>query len=220
MALRSSVLSTVHPGWKWWSWRGSNPLPPRCNRGAPLNVHPLIPIALQGMPGFSKTSAVIPACAPLSAYPGVPGTPVSTGDRFWSTCLPLRCVPKPAYPNRQCNLCSTSRWIGFEARIRKPKPLCSFHVGGAGGDRTLYLFNAIEALSQVSYSPITTNIAKGAFSLQAPRPLWFAGTVPSGDGISPRGGCGPTRRASRSTGPCWSRPTRRGRSGAVPNPTG
>ena len=26
-------------------------------------------------------------------------------------------------------------------------------VGGAGGDRTLYLFNAIEALSQVSYSP-------------------------------------------------------------------
>ena len=27
--------------------------------------------------------------------------------------------------------------------------------GGAGGDRTLYLFNAIEALSRVSYSPIT-----------------------------------------------------------------
>ena len=26
--------------------------------------------------------------------------------------------------------------------------------GGAGGDRTLYLFNAIEALSRVSYSPI------------------------------------------------------------------
>ena len=25
--------------------------------------------------------------------------------------------------------------------------------GGAGGDRTLYLFNAIEALSRVSYSP-------------------------------------------------------------------
>ena len=29
------------------------------------------------------------------------------------------------------------------------------HGGGAGGDRTLYLFNAIEALSQVSYSPTT-----------------------------------------------------------------
>ena len=27
------------------------------------------------------------------------------------------------------------------------------HGGGAGGDRTLYLFNAIEALSRVSYSP-------------------------------------------------------------------
>ena len=29
-----------------------------------------------------------------------------------------------------------------------------FQFGGAGGDRTLYLFNAIEALSRVSYSPI------------------------------------------------------------------
>ena len=27
--------------------------------------------------------------------------------------------------------------------------------GGAGGGRTLYLFNAIEALSRVSYSPIS-----------------------------------------------------------------
>ena len=39
--------------------------------------------------------------------------------------------------------------------------------GGAGGTRTPYLFNAIEALSQLSYSPIAalpgssgTNIAK------------------------------------------------------------
>jgi hypothetical protein len=29
--------------------------------------------------------------------------------------------------------------------------------GGAGGVRTLYLFNAIEALSQMSYSPAVVN---------------------------------------------------------------
>ena len=33
--------------------------------------------------------------------------------------------------------------------------------GGAGGTRTLYLFNAIEALSQLSYSP-TDRRATGA----------------------------------------------------------
>ena len=33
------------------------------------------------------------------------------------------------------------------------KVLDFIQSGGAGGDRTLYLFNAIEALSQVSYSP-------------------------------------------------------------------
>ncbi len=32
-------------------------------------------------------------------------------------------------------------------------PVCS-NAGGAGGIRTLYLFNAIEALSQLSYSPV------------------------------------------------------------------
>ena len=43
--------------------------------------------------------------------------------------------------------------------------------GGAGGDRTLYLFNAIEALSQVSYSPTADDHdSKGAFGPQAPRP--------------------------------------------------
>ena len=31
--------------------------------------------------------------------------------------------------------------------------------GGAGGIRTLYLFNAIEALSQLSYSPYFTPVA-------------------------------------------------------------
>ena len=30
----------------------------------------------------------------------------------------------------------------------------SVHVGGAGGTRTLCLFNAIEALSRLSYSPM------------------------------------------------------------------
>ena len=29
-------------------------------------------------------------------------------------------------------------------------------VGGAGGTRTLYLLNAIEALSRLSYSPVST----------------------------------------------------------------
>ena len=34
-------------------------------------------------------------------------------------------------------------------------------IGGAGGDRTLYLFNAIEALSRVSYSPTVVGPAGG-----------------------------------------------------------
>ena len=44
--------------------------------------------------------------------------------------------------------------------------------GGAGGDRTLYLFNAIEALSQVSYSP-TVGIydSKGRVGAASPRAL-------------------------------------------------
>ena len=51
---------------------------------------------------------------------------------------------------------------------QSPKVLDSIHYGGAGGARTLYLFNAIEALSQLSYSPTnsqtfgpTTNITTG-----------------------------------------------------------
>ena len=40
--------------------------------------------------------------------------------------------------------------------------LASIHVGGAGGTRTPYLLNAIEALSRLSYSPTYAfNIAKG-----------------------------------------------------------
>ena len=35
--------------------------------------------------------------------------------------------------------------------------LSTVKYGGAGGDRTLYLFNAIEALSRVSYSPTVDN---------------------------------------------------------------
>ena len=38
-------------------------------------------------------------------------------------------------------------------------------VGGAGETRTLYLFNAIEALSRVSYSPIMGAVVVGALSL-------------------------------------------------------
>ncbi len=40
--------------------------------------------------------------------------------------------------------------IALNGRVRS-----SVRHGGAGGDRTLYLFNAIEALSRVSYSPIS-----------------------------------------------------------------
>ncbi len=68
--------------------------------------------------------------------------------------------------------------------------------GGAGGDRTLYLFNAIEALSQVSYSP-TVEIyhSKGRVRAASPaRPIVFRG-APSGGGTSRPGGCVPTRRA-------------------------
>ncbi len=40
--------------------------------------------------------------------------------------------------------------------------LSTVKIGGAGGTRTLYLFNAIEALSLMSYSPLYTyNIAEG-----------------------------------------------------------
>ena len=49
-------------------------------------------------------------------------------------------------------------------------------IGGAGGDRTLYLFNAIEALSQVSYSPtVDIYVSKGVFVPQVPRPLLQVG---------------------------------------------
>ena len=47
-------------------------------------------------------------------------------------------------------------------------PTVSF--GGAGGIRTLYLFNAIEALSQLSYSPVLS---------RAGRVDLFQGTVPN-----------------------------------------
>ncbi len=39
------------------------------------------------------------------------------------------------------------------AKENSQEVLSSIHFGGAGGGRTLYLFNAIEALSQLSYSP-------------------------------------------------------------------
>ena len=40
------------------------------------------------------------------------------------------------------------------AEIALSGGVCSIeHGGGAGGNRTRYLFNAIEALSQMSYSP-------------------------------------------------------------------
>ena len=38
--------------------------------------------------------------------------------------------------------------------------------GGAGGTRTPYLFNAIEALSQLSYSPVEPYFSKCGLGLQ------------------------------------------------------
>ena len=51
--------------------------------------------------------------------------------------------------------------------------LASIHVGGAGGTRTLYLLNAIEALSRLSYSPTSgrrLNIAEPPFYRNGRRP--------------------------------------------------
>ena len=48
-------------------------------------------------------------------------------------------------------------WLNLETDYQLSKALIKRRnetLGGAGGDRTLYLFNAIEALSRVSYSPI------------------------------------------------------------------
>ena len=51
----------------------------------------------------------------------------------------------------------------------------SVRHGGAGGDRTLYLFNAIEALSRVSYSPTVVEPAEGIGRLfQYIKPTLFA----------------------------------------------
>ena len=56
--------------------------------------------------------------------------------------------------------------------------------GGAGGDRTLYLFNAIEALSRVSYSP-TAGIHDSKGHNWAASPTTFAvgrNSTPNGGG--------------------------------------
>ncbi len=45
--------------------------------------------------------------------------------------------------------------------------LSTVHDGGAGGTRTPYLFNAIEALSQLSYSPTPAQYSKGQAYAQA-----------------------------------------------------
>ena len=42
----------------------------------------------------------------------------------------------------------------------------SLRYGGAGGTRTPYLFNAIEALSQLSYSPVEPYFSKCGLGLQ------------------------------------------------------
>ena len=51
------------------------------------------------------------------------------------------------------------RFDGSESKAGTAK---SF--GGAGGTRTLYLFNAIEALSRLSYSPTNKVVVVGALS--------------------------------------------------------
>ena len=47
--------------------------------------------------------------------------------------------------------------------------LSSVKSGGAGGARTLYLFNAIEALSQLSYSPSKGRDSGPSFNIAS---LW------------------------------------------------
>ena len=59
--------------------------------------------------------------------------------------------------------------------------LSTVKYGGAGGDRTLYLFNAIEALSQVSYSPTAgLHDSKGRVRPASPAPF----AVPASAGPS------------------------------------
>ena len=84
----------------------------------------------------------------------------------------------------------TAHLFPDELNNNSPKECDSVRHGGAGGARTLYLFNAIEALSQLSYSPTnsqtfgpTTNITTGPkarnrypfltnFTTRRPRPHW------------------------------------------------
>ena len=50
------------------------------------------------------------------------------------------------------------RWLAMSAKLNhiSKTVLSIVKFGGAGGTRTPYLFNAIEALSQLSYSPVET----------------------------------------------------------------
>ncbi len=47
---------------------------------------------------------------------------------------------------------------GIKKKDREPKVLCPFVVGGDKRDRTADLLNAIQALSQLSYTPIEPEI--------------------------------------------------------------
>ena len=103
--------------------------------------------------------------------------------------------------------------------------------GGAGGTRTRYLFNAIEALSQMSYSPTEkeerpkTPIkdSKTRLLLQ-PGFGWIpryvtSGSTPGAQTLRRSARCCP-RRVLPRTGLCGSQPRCRGRSGGSWNPIG
>ena len=53
-------------------------------------------------------------------------------------------------------------------RTRKPASVRDFRIGGAERDRTVDLLNAIQALSQLSYSPTTegAKIARGRAAVE------------------------------------------------------
>ena len=86
-----------------------------------------------------------------------------------SSALSERCPNKLRSPPAAA---SDIHWRAVDGRdiyIDAAKIWWSELVGGAGGTRTLCLFNAIEALSRLSYSPTVSglparpiNIAKGA----------------------------------------------------------
>ena len=96
--------------------------------------------------------------------------------------------------------------------------LSTVNRGGAGGARTLYLFNAIEALSQLSYSP---SDGRDAYTgTQYSIAMDAAASTTARGRTSQRDVLDPSRRASRRRGLFGSRPRLHGRNDAARRPSG